>query len=64
MLMLATMEKPQVPPPGGYQNLSGGILATTILVTVLSIVLLTLRFATRKYHSSLPATGVRKIFDL
>lgn len=40
------MEKPQSPPPGGYQNLSGGILATTILVTVLSIILLALRFAT------------------
>ena len=34
-------------PPQGDVNVSGGILVTTILVTVLAIVLVVLRFATR-----------------
>ena len=35
------------PPPQGDVNVSGGILATTILVTVIAVVLVALRFATR-----------------
>ncbi|KAG8530575.1 uncharacterized protein KY384_005078 [Bacidia gigantensis] len=35
------------PPPQGDVNVSGGLLATTILVTVISILLLAARFATR-----------------
>lgn len=40
-------ERASTPPPQGYQDASGGILATTILVTVIAIVLLILRLATR-----------------
>ncbi|KAF6220060.1 hypothetical protein HO133_003885 [Letharia lupina] len=36
-----------MPPPFGDKNASAGLLATTILVTVLSVVLVTLRFGTR-----------------
>ena len=39
--------QPTTPPPFGDKNASAGLLATTILVTVLCIVLVTLRFATR-----------------
>ena len=35
------------PPPQGDVNVSGGLLGTTILVTVISIVIVALRFATR-----------------
>ena len=35
------------PPPQGDVDDSGGLLATTILVTVISVVLVALRFATR-----------------
>ena len=41
------VSQPKTPPPFGNKNASAGLLATTILVTVLSIVLVTLRFATR-----------------
>lgn len=41
------VSQPKTPPPFGDKNASAGILATTILTTVLSIVLVTLRFATR-----------------
>ena len=41
------VSQPTTPPPQGDKNASAGILATTILVTVLSIILVSLRFATR-----------------
>lgn len=41
------VSQPKTPPPYGYQDVSGGLLATTILVTVLCIVIVALRFATR-----------------
>ena len=40
-------QRSTTPPPQGDQDVSGGLLATTIFVTVIAIVLLALRFATR-----------------
>lgn len=44
---LIMVSQPKTPPPFGDKNASAGLLATTILVTVLSIILVTLRFVTR-----------------
>ena len=41
------VSQPTEPPPFGDKNASAGLLATTILVTVLCIILVSLRFATR-----------------
>ena len=41
------VSQPTTPPSQGDKNASAGLLATTILVTVLSIILVILRFATR-----------------
>lgn len=41
------MDRPTTPPPDGDQNRSGGLLATTLLVTVLAIILVTLRMIVR-----------------
>ncbi|KAL9130807.1 MAG: hypothetical protein Q9217_001110 [Psora testacea] len=41
------MERPTSPPPQGDVDQSGGLLATTILVTCLAIIFFALRFATR-----------------
>lgn len=41
------VSQPKVPPSFGDRDVSGGILATTILVTVSSIIIVGLRFATR-----------------
>ena len=39
--------QPKTPPSFGKKDASAGLLATTILLTVLSIILVGLRFATR-----------------
>lgn len=41
------VSQPKTPPSFGDKNAAAGLLATTILVTVLCIILVTLRFATR-----------------
>ena len=41
------VSQPKTPPPDGNQDASGGLLATTILVTTLSIIIVGARFATR-----------------
>lgn len=41
------VSQPQTPPPFGDKNASAGLLATTLLMTILSIIFVTLRFATR-----------------
>ena len=41
------VSQPKTPPPFGDQDVSGGLLATTILATVLTIIFVGLRFATR-----------------
>ena len=38
------VSQPQTPPPFGDKNASAGVLATGILLTVLYLVLVTLRF--------------------
>lgn len=39
--------QPTKPPPFGDKDASGGLLATTILVTVLCVILIALRFVIR-----------------
>ena len=41
--------QPKTPPPFGDRDASGGLVATTILVTSLTIILVSLRFLTRIY---------------
>ncbi|MCJ1428622.1 hypothetical protein MMC29_006532 [Sticta canariensis] len=41
------MDRPSTPPPDGDQNRSGGLFATTLLVTCLAIILVTLRMIVR-----------------
>ena len=44
---MAMVSQPTRPPPQGDKNASGGLLATTILVTALCVILVAMRFATR-----------------